>query len=455
MQNHRYKLQPYKSLSDRYTCPSCNEKKKFTRYIDTQTSQQLADHCGRCERSDSCGYHYTPSDFFKENPDNKPKDFDKWAAVPAPPKREPSFIDETIFRQSLKWYYKNVFTQFLTSTFGVDAANIAIEKYKLGTANIAIKKYKLGTTIKGGTIFYQVDLEDKVRGGKIILYNIIDSLINASGKDCKRDKDITPFWVHNQKKLKLEGFTLSQCFFGEHLLTDKSKTVCIVESEKSAVISSIYQPQFIWLSCGGKDGLGTSKIQVLKDRSVILFPDLNGFNKWTEKAKEIAIIAKSVSVSPILEGIATDAERASGLDIADYLLRYPAPSHDLKAVALSQDKTQELVTYFLTDTKFLEYEGFTVDGIEIDSLPFDVGFHLGILANPTPDQINEALEFVELAKYLLDNKFYNTKSVTLSNGRTVYNLPFSLGYSFGLIDSEKESKAEHSVNILSLLKTLL
>jgi len=77
-QNHRYILQPYKSLSDRYTCPACNEKKKFSRYIDGTTNEQLADDCRKCERSDSCGYHRTPSEFFKDNPSNKPFDFEKW-----------------------------------------------------------------------------------------------------------------------------------------------------------------------------------------------------------------------------------------------------------------------------------------------------------------------------------------------------------------------------------------
>ena len=442
MNNHRYILQPYKSLSDRYTCPNCQEKKKFTRYIDTQTNQQLADHCGRCERSDSCGYHYTPSDYFKENPHHKPKDFEKWAIVPAPPKVETSFIDKSVFEKTLNGYDKNNFTKFLTSTFGVEVAKNVIEKYKIGT------------TKNGSTIFYQVDLNGNVRSGKIISYNQIEGANTSTGKDCKRDKNIMPTWVH--KALKLESFNLSQCLFGEHLLTDESKTVAVVESEKSAVIASIFQPQFTWIACGGKEGLGTSKIQVLKDRNVILFSDLNGFDKWSEKANEISLIAKSVVVSPLLEGIATDAEREKGLDIADYFLRYPAPGVKLSEPDQpAPDHVGELVAYYLTDTKFLDYEGFTVDGINIDSLPFDIGFHLGILANPTGEQINEALEFVDLTKYLLDNKFYETKTVTLCNGRKVNNLPFSLGYNFGLIDSEKQNKKEYSIKILSIIKTHL
>jgi hypothetical protein len=310
-QNNRYILQPYKSLADRYTCPSCGEKKKFTRYIDTFTNEQLADHVGRCERSDSCGYHFTPKEYFKENPDHV-KQNDRAITIAPLPKREPSFIDKSVFAKTLKRYDKNIFTSFLSYAFGAELAKSIIDKYQIGT------------TYNGATIFYQMDLQEKVRSGKIIKYNILDSQNTFNSQDCKRDKNLMPSWVH--KTLKLEDFNLTQCLFGEHLLIDESKPVAVVESEKSAVIASIYLPQYVWLSCGGKEGLSNSKIQVLRNREVVLFPDLGGYEKWSEKAKEIELIAKSVKVSNILEVVATDAERTSGFDLADFLLRSPPPN---------------------------------------------------------------------------------------------------------------------------------
>ena len=315
-QNHRFILQPYKSLSDRYTCPSCNEKKKFSRYIDTATNDQLDDNCGRCNKSDSCGFHLTPAEFFKENPKDKPLDFQKWTPVPMPPPRPASYIDKAIFKKSLGLNSSNTFTNFLITLFGKERAEMLVNRYHIGT------------TKNGETIFYQVDLQGNVRSGKVMKYNIIDSTQTALGKDCKRDKSVNPNWVHS--KLKLENFNLSQCLFGEHLLTD-NRTVAVVESAKSAVFASVYFPSFVWVSCEGKEGLGIDKLKVLKGRNVVLFPDLGGFDKWTEKSKQMTF-CKSVVVSDLLEKLATDAERASGLDLADYLLRLPAPAETVPAV---------------------------------------------------------------------------------------------------------------------------
>ena len=114
---------------------------------------------------------------------------------------------------------------------------------------------------------------------------------------------------------------MKQCLFGEHLLKDKTKSIAIVESEKTAVIASVYLPQFIWLAVGSLTNLTNEKCRVLAGRTVILFPDLNGFEKWSNKAKELSHIT-IFTVSDLLERKATDAERKQGLDLADYLIKF-------------------------------------------------------------------------------------------------------------------------------------
>jgi hypothetical protein len=132
-------------------------------------------------------------------------------------------------------------------------------------------------------------------------------------------------WVHS--KLKKSGtlpedYNLQQCFFGEHLLTIYPEaTVCIVESEKSALISAAIFPNFIWLASGGIQGLAVDKCKVLKDRTVILYPDLNAFDKWSEKASLIKNQCScEITVSTLLEDISTPEAKAKGLDVADFMI---------------------------------------------------------------------------------------------------------------------------------------
>ena len=65
---HRYIWEPYSGPGSRHTCPECGRKGAFVRYIDTETGEQLADNVGRCNREDSCGYHYKPRDYFRDHP---------------------------------------------------------------------------------------------------------------------------------------------------------------------------------------------------------------------------------------------------------------------------------------------------------------------------------------------------------------------------------------------------
>jgi hypothetical protein len=116
-------------------------------------------------------------------------------------------------------------------------------------------------------------------------------------------------------------FELRQCLFGGHLLQDKTKPVAIVESEKTAVIASVYLPQFIWLAAGSSEGLSEEKFRVLQGRNVILYPDINSFEKWNKKAYELSHIDR-ISISDLLERKATDEERRQGLDLADYLVQF-------------------------------------------------------------------------------------------------------------------------------------
>ena len=305
MDEHRFILEPYKGLISRYQCPTCKKTKTFSRYIDTETGQHIHSDVGRCSRESNCGYHRTPKQYFQDNPTAAeilpPRIINKPLTVQIP--TPASFIPVPIFKQSLKAFEGNHFIKFLIGLFGTGITRKLISQYYIGTSR----------HWPGATVFWQIDCTGKVRTGKIMLYN------PATGKRVKVPYNhIT--WAH--KEIAVPEFQLIQCMYGEHLLrTDLLKPVAIVESEKTAIISSVYLPQFIWLAVGSLTNLNQDMCQALNGRRVALFPDLKGFEKWTKKADELSALA-SFSVSDLLERKANEIERLQGLDLADFLIRF-------------------------------------------------------------------------------------------------------------------------------------
>lgn len=319
MNEHRFILQPYKGMNTRYKCPGCNiSKKTFVRYIDSATGEHIADHVGRCNRESNCNYHYSPKQYFQDNSISfdavhvhtvhtayTVNTKDKLNTVNGMNTvNKPSFIDPAIFKSSLKSYTENTFTNELLKKFGEKNTRKVIEKYFIGTS----KHWP------GSTIFWQIDISGKIRTGKIMLYD----------ENLHRIKKPYDHITWAQTVLKIENFNLKQCLFGEHLLKGNTNTVAIVESEKTAIIASIYLPQFIWLSCGNLNGLNIEKLKVFQGRTVCLFPDLNAYDNWNNKAKQFekGMPGTAFKISDLLERKATDEEKAKGLDIADYLLRF-------------------------------------------------------------------------------------------------------------------------------------
>ncbi|MEN9304060.1 MAG: Type site-specific deoxyribonuclease [Bacteroidota bacterium] len=209
-----------------------------------------------------------------------------------------TFIPLEMVKTTLANTNQNNFISFLINKFGETATKNLIDRYKIGTSN----------RWNGATVFWQIDHEGKVRTGKIILYDAI------TGKRIKEPFNHV-YWMHNS----IQEFHLKQCFFGEHLLRDKVKPVAIVESEKTAIICSYFNPKLIWLATGGKTQLKPNKFDVLKGRKVFLFPDLNAFEDWNDFKTKVTGL-NGLIVSDLLEKKATQQQRKDGLDLADYLL---------------------------------------------------------------------------------------------------------------------------------------
>lgn len=318
MKGYRYHLDT-KKPRQKITCPGCGHKKVFVRYVDAQTGKYLPEEYGKCDRDNNCTYWHNPYDdgyskrvWEQEKAEGKiykPKFVSK-------PYQPPSFISFDVFKKSLGRYDANNLVIYLNNKFGVSITKGLVERYYIGTSKHQFFKPQIHPDYispQGASIFWQRDIKGRITAGKVILYNA------DTGKRMKE-----PFnhvdWAHNL--LKLPEPRPYQCLFGEHLLkVELYKPVAIVESEKTAIIASVYLPQFVWLATGSLVMLTSERCQVLKGREVILFPDLNGFEKWKVKSEELSDITKFV-VSDFLQLRATELEKMQGLDIADYLIEF-------------------------------------------------------------------------------------------------------------------------------------
>jgi hypothetical protein len=100
------------------------------------------------------------------------------------------------------------------------------------------------------------------------------------------------------------------------------KPIAIVESEKTAVIASVYMPEFIWLAAGSVNNLKPEKLYHINERDLIAFPDLGCFAKWLEITKEsFKSTGIKLIVSDFLELNATRTEIEAGFDLADFLVK--------------------------------------------------------------------------------------------------------------------------------------
>lgn len=212
-------------------------------------------------------------------------------------KPKPSFHDYELVKQSGRGFKQNNFVQFLKTLFTEVEVKNAILKYLIGTSKFW----------KGATIFWQIDKHQRVRHGKVMLYN-------AEAGNRKKNQDGKAFITSVRSILKLKNFNLNQCLFGLHLINESNqKTIALIESEKSAIIMSIFKPEYIWVATGMKGGFKFETLEPIKDYKIIAFPDKSEFKDWEDKAIELNQLGFKIIVNDWLE----NSNYEKGTDLAD------------------------------------------------------------------------------------------------------------------------------------------
>lgn len=123
------------------------------------------------------------------------------------------------------------------------------------------------------------------------------------------------------KRLVTRGFCDYTVSFGEHLLhsDDIGKAVALVESEKTALLGSLVFPDYVWVAVGGKANFKPERMVALCNRTVIIFPDVDAFDDWKEKARKL-FLPKRVIVCDLLERLSSAAEREAKVDVGDWFV---------------------------------------------------------------------------------------------------------------------------------------
>ena len=281
--DYRYQLESKKLTGHqprKLTCPHCGKKKCFVRYVDTQHGfSYVADTVGKCYHQHSCGYHYKPSEYYRDN---------QWTGEPkAHPDSHCRPVELPPFKPLPMEYV--VRSHSKRSIFWQWFANDVAKQLNLSAQQLrqVFDDYLVGATRSGSVIFWQIDHHGQVHGGHIMQYR----------QDGHRDG--FQGWTHipliRAGLLPLD-WQLYQCLFGQHLLPQRPDAhVCIVESEKTALVMAACQPKYLWLATCGSSGLSPERIGCLAGRSVTVFPDSGCYEKWNRQMQLIQGIDYNIS----------------------------------------------------------------------------------------------------------------------------------------------------------------
>lgn len=235
--------------ANRYVCPQCGRKKCFTRYVDLETGEYVADDCGICDHTASCGYHYPPRQYFHDHPELNCREDYQTEYVNGKPllglgnRRLNSDNDLNVRKNRLQvqpqdrrqteffspeWVKKamlrpSAFSMWLEGlNIGGDVRQVLADYCVGGTARDVVVQ---GVNYGRAVVFWLIDEQQRVHDAKLMAYrndgHRVQGWANTMRSICERSH-VGPQLQNTEKVL-----------FGQHLLPRyPDKTVCIVESEK-------------------------------------------------------------------------------------------------------------------------------------------------------------------------------------------------------------------------------
>ncbi len=267
---------------------------------------------------------------------------------PAPPPLPMLVLPDAMVKARTKGIDDNILVRWLRMGINWDT----IQRKRIDEMLTA---YRIGHSPKNGmTIFWQIDTEGNVRTGKMMLYKM-------DGHRDKREGAYTFDWIHSalfrdkrHPEYDEDKQEMKQCYFGMHLLDaykvkNVEQSVCIVESEKTAVImAAAYgnNAKQVWMACGGLENLNRDKLAPIieQGRRIILYPDRDGVEKWRQKAQQLDYPRVVVDTTPVTEWWKPqDGEKADIADVVVRILNERKPMTTIEQVKAEMPTATQLI----------------------------------------------------------------------------------------------------------------
>lgn len=138
--------------------------------------------------------------------------------------------------------------------------------------------YKIGVARDGRPVFFYYDQQGRCRNAKVMRFT----------PDGHRDRETkgailsVPFLLKEAGAIPRDR-DFDTILFGEHLLRRYAdKPVALVESEKTALVCTVTNPEFVWLATGGASYNQGRAVTLLAGRGVRVFPDADAVKDWSQ-----------------------------------------------------------------------------------------------------------------------------------------------------------------------------
>lgn len=218
---------------------------------------------------------------------------------------------------------------WLSAEFGEDKALMAMRRYRVGATKYTDYHGFRAVSLPyinaaGDCVDCKIFHIDSVTGSR----KTAPALIQWTDKEGKL-QELRSTWA--LAELKKNDKPRRWCNFGDHLLKDDpTAPVCIVESEKTALVASIVYPARLWIAVGSKNNLSPERCAPYRGREIVVYPDRDnikdkprnngtGIEKgWETLARELAQAGFSVRIDRTVEQHPGEVND----DLADIILRY-------------------------------------------------------------------------------------------------------------------------------------